>query len=315
LDIKNTSIITNQHQSIKNSNVTIIVLFYNHDRYVENLLNNIKIANSKVNAKVIIVDDFSSDNTASLVSQWISKNSNLGYKTIKNKSNLGISKSILNALDLVQTKWVKMHAGDDLFTDSGINDFDKISKNISDNTLVMSSVNIINEHNEITGYRKNPSKLHFSNFFKDVNFYTNPLMSFSVLARADLYKEAIESLYIRNIEDWPLLIYAINSNTEFKLIDKPLVNYRIHDKSIMANQRKPLKEITEHQRSYAENIKEILTNNYNIAPTLSSRYGTYIQFLKYKYSEKPFMIGFVLFLKIFNFKYIVFRLILLFERR
>ena len=64
-----------------------------------------------------------------------------------------------------------------------------------------------------------------------------------------------------------------------------------------------------------ENIKEILINNYNIAPTLSSRYGTYIQFLKYKYKEKPFMIGFVLFLKIFNFKYIIFRLILLFDRR
>ena len=190
--------------------VTIVVLFYNQEKYVAELLDNIRVSNKSANAKVIIVDDCSLDNTFSLIEDWLQKNYQSTWKFIKNPSNLGISSSILKAIEFVDTKWVKCHAGDDTFAPGGIEEFISLSKKYDpDKDIIMTAVNIINESNEIIGFRNNPSYLTFSNFFKDVNYYTNNLMAFSVLAGTKSYKKAISSMYFKNAEDWPLLILSL----------------------------------------------------------------------------------------------------------
>ena len=177
--------------------------------------------------------------------------------------------------------------------------------------IIMTAVNIINESNEIVGCRNNPSYLTFSNFFKDVNYYTNNLMAFSVLAGTKAYKEAISSMYFKNAEDWPLLIYSIKKNFSFKLIKKRLINYRIHDKSMMSFSRNPKLDLTESQKQLKIEIINILKKNLHDAPTLSSKYGTYIQLLEAKNSLKKLNFLFKI-LKLFNFKYLLFRLLTLF---
>ena len=291
--------------------ITIIVLFYNQERYVSGLLENIREANRKVNAKVVIVDDCSTDNTLACVENWLEFNREISWKVIKYPLNLGVSGSILKAIEVVDTKWVKCHAGDDLFSLTGIDEFDAISKLCNpDETLIMSAVNIINEANEVVGYRDNPSPLTFSNWFIDVAYYTNPLLSFSILAGPNVYKNAITAMYYRNVEDWPLLMYAVKSDIKFKLVEKKLVDYRIHEKSIMAHTRSKSHAMTDHQKLYEEEIIGILKENLRFAPTMSARYGTYIQILTYKYRSTNAAI-IIRFLKLLNIKYLIFRVLIL----
>ena len=291
--------------------ITIIVLFYNQERYVSGLLENIKESNRRVNAKVVIVDDCSTDNTLACVENWLEFNSEISWKVIKNPLNLGISGSILKAIEVVDTKWIKCHAGDDLFSLTGIDEFNALSKLYNpDETLIMSAVNIINEANEVVGYRENPSPLTFSKWFIDVAYYTNPLLSFSLLTGPNVYKNAITAMYYRNVEDWPLLMYAVKSDMKFKLVEKKLVDYRIHEKSIMAHTRSKTHVMTDHQKAYEEEIIGILKENLRFAPTMSARYGAYIQMLAYKYRATNIAI-IIKVLKLLNIKYLIFRILIL----
>lgn len=303
-----------QDKKNNNSNITIIVLFYNQERYVFNLLDNIKACNKEVNAKVIMVDDCSSDNTSSYIESWLALNNEMKWKFIKNPSNLGISASILRAIEVVDTKWIKCHAGDDMFTQDGIKEFVSLSKiHDPDQTIIMTAVNIINEDNEIIGSRDNPSSLAFTKCFGDVNYYTNNLMAFSVLAGTHIYKNAISSMYYRNIEDWPLLIYALKTNMAFKLVKHRLVNYRIHDRSIMAGFRDGRLVLSESQKQLKIEVIRILENNLAEAPTLSSKYGVYVQLLQAKYARKKLYFLFKI-LKLLNLKYLLFRLLTFFGK-
>ena len=300
--------ITHQAQERNNFNVTIIVLFYNQERYVSGLLDNIKACNKVANAKVVIVDDFSTDNTSKYIDSWLALNAEITWKFIKNLSNLGISSSILKAIEVVDTKWIKCHAGDDMFTPEGIEGFVNMSKIHDPNqSIIMTAVNIINEANEIVGFRDNPSPLTFTKYFNDINYYINPLLSFSVMAGKEVYRNAIKAMYFRNVEDWPLLIYAVTTNKKFILIEKRLVNYRVHDKSIMAHARNYRLKATIHQQQYNNEIIGILRRNASIAPTIWAQYGALVQLLNHKYKARCLKPVFF-FLKLTNLKYVAYRL-------
>ena len=305
--------ITHQDQKNNNSNITIIVLFYNQERYVSDLLDNIKACNIKVNAKVIMVDDCSSDNTSSYIESWLALNNEMTWKFIKNPSNIGISASILRAIEVVDTKWIKCHAGDDMFAPEGIKEFVTLSKiHDPDQAIIMTAVNIINEANEIIGSRDNPSPLTFTKYFNDVNYYINPLLSFSVLAGKEVYTKAIKAMYFRNVEDWPLLIYAVKNKIKFILVEKRLVSYRVHDKSIMAHARDNRLKPTAHQQQYNNEIMGILRRNASMAPSIWARYGAFLQLLNYKYSASRLSLVFF-FLKLTNLKYVTYRLCIFFR--
>ena len=302
-----------ENQCRKHSNITIIVFFYNHERYVSNLLDNIKACNIEANAKVIIVDDCSYDNTSSFIENWFALNNEIPWKLITNPTNLGISASILKIIEVVDTKWIKCHAGDDMFAADGIKEFVAHSKaHDPDQTIIMTSVNIINEANEIIGFRENPSPLTFTKYFKDVNYYINPLLSFSILTGKEVYEKAINGMYSRNVEDWPLLIYAVEANLNFILVEQKLVSYRVHDNSITGFARDNRLNPTTHQKQYNTEIMNILRRNASIAPTIWARYGAFLQLLNYKHSASPLSFM-VFFLKGTNLKYVVYRLCVLYR--
>ena len=292
------------------SDLTIIVLFYNQERYVNNLLDNIKECNYKIDSKIMLVDDYSSDNTYASIKKWLKENNDLDYKVIKNNSNLGISESILNAISFVDTKWIKIHGGDDFFAKGSIGRFNELVESSNpESTVYMTDVSIINEKNEIIGYRKCPSRITFNKFFKDINYYTNNLMAFSVLAGKDVYSEALKSMpFYKNAEDWPFLIYTIKNNFNYKIINERLIEYRVHENSISHFISNKSKNLTDHQRTLRNEIINMLEIHSKEAPTISSRFGSYIQLLSY--NNTNFILNkLVNTLKYINVKYVLYRLL------
>jgi alpha-1,3-rhamnosyltransferase len=97
--------------------VTIIVVSYNHARFINENLDSIKAQNYN-NIELILADDASSDNSVEVFEKWSMQND---FKVIKNfhKQNTGLAIILNECLELVTGKYLKLIAADDyLFPNS-----------------------------------------------------------------------------------------------------------------------------------------------------------------------------------------------------
>src|SRR6202022_442605 len=93
--------------------VSTIVLSYNHSRYVLETLESVRAQTYKT-TQLIIVDDCSTDNSLLIFEHWLREN-NLTCTFIRHKENLGICKSLNEALVVSTGKYVSTIASDDLW--------------------------------------------------------------------------------------------------------------------------------------------------------------------------------------------------------
>ena len=122
--------------------LTIVVLTYNHERFIRDCL--IGIFNQEINFKteVIISDDFSTDETNSLICDFI-KSHNKKYLTfnhLKSEKNLGARHNFNKVMSKVRSKYVAICDGDDVWT-SPIKIKQQYSELLSNNKLVLSCHN------------------------------------------------------------------------------------------------------------------------------------------------------------------------------
>jgi hypothetical protein len=105
---------------------TFAVLSYNHEKFIIEHLESIKFQIIKFGKKykihIILIDDFSSDNTYKLARLWLKENKKLFKKIIckKNKKNLKTCKSFVNICKLISTKWFKITGSDDIYSNVNI---------------------------------------------------------------------------------------------------------------------------------------------------------------------------------------------------
>ncbi len=93
--------------------VSFIVTSYNYEEFIEQTLNSIKNQTYK-NFEIIVVDDFSSDNSVEIIENFINKNQNIDIKLIKHDKNLGQLKSILTGLKNANGEFVSFIDSDDI---------------------------------------------------------------------------------------------------------------------------------------------------------------------------------------------------------
>lgn len=91
--------------------VTIICLCYNQQEFVLESLDSV-INQDYKNIELIIVDDCSTDNSKSIIENWLADNP--GIPLIANKTNLGITKAFNQALQLAKGDYIIDLAADDI---------------------------------------------------------------------------------------------------------------------------------------------------------------------------------------------------------
>lgn len=97
----------------QSADVTVIAVCYNHERFVTECLESIK-AQSHQNFELIVVDDRSTDNSPELIAAWMEANYPQG-KYLRHKENIGLCKSINEALAISSGKYVNLIATDDVW--------------------------------------------------------------------------------------------------------------------------------------------------------------------------------------------------------
>lgn len=96
----------------KKIDITVILITYNQEKYIEQALNSIFEQSSNLNIEILIGEDCSTDNTKEKLKE-IEKSANANVKFFYNQKNIGASRNLYNLLLKSKGKYIAMLEGDD----------------------------------------------------------------------------------------------------------------------------------------------------------------------------------------------------------
>jgi glycosyltransferase involved in cell wall biosynthesis len=211
---------------------SILVSCFNQADFVLECLESIKSQSYK-NFQIVISDDSSTDNSVSLINNWLKNNEGLDSILITSPENTGVALNFQRGLSFCTGLWVKAIAADDkllpdclltIVGDSINSDVDLIySKSryfTVDATLFVSP-----KYSSINFYNKDELR----NYFYFENFLNSPTLFYR---RSKLVELGGFVTKYRNMEDYPTALRMIQNNSNVKYINKVTVLYRITNVSL-----------------------------------------------------------------------------------
>lgn len=214
---------------------TFAVMTYNQEKYIIEHLESIKYQINTFgkgnNYKLLICDDFSSDNTVFFINKWLNMNENL-FSEVEirvNKFNMGISKNYVNMLKQINTKEFKTLAGDDLYYKNNIFDIDFSYDFICTPIL---------EFNKNTVYKQTPTSfflvLRANNFFKikkylkygDILLAPGIFLNYEIIKDKNLLEYILKGNWIEDVPQWEYLFFLKNRELNIKVMKIPYILYR-----------------------------------------------------------------------------------------
>lgn len=125
--------------SEKNVDIDIVMLAYNHERYISQAIESVLNQETKYKYRILIGEDASTDKTREIVMKYYSKYSDRIALVLWNK-NVGVNINSIQVAKMCTGKYVTTLEGDDYWTDSR-----KLEKQIS----------FLEQHNEYIGTAHN----------------------------------------------------------------------------------------------------------------------------------------------------------------
>jgi glycosyltransferase involved in cell wall biosynthesis len=203
--------------------VSVIMPAFNSQRYIRAAIRSV-LSQTYVNFELIIVDDFSQDNTKEIVRSF----SDLRIKLIENTKNLGISKSLNKAIKLLKGDYIaRMDADDICFPKRLEKQVSYLEKHKLD--FVGSYITLIGEGIK-SKIQKYPISSIFINYYLD---YGNPFAHPSILCKSSiLKKKQYIDLFSEDLYLWSNLKTL---NLKWSNFPQPLLKYRIHNNNLSKN--------------------------------------------------------------------------------
>lgn len=174
--------------------ISFVVTSYNYANFIEQTLNSIKNQTYK-NIEIIIVDDFSSDNSVHIIENFINNNPDLNIKLIKHEKNYGQLKSILTGLNCATGDFISFIDSDDVIFEN----YTQTLLNILNTTNVafISCKNTTIQENNKTS--KVQTKIKYLNNKPFGGWFWSPMTS------AMFKKKSVDIiLKYKNTDDWKI---------------------------------------------------------------------------------------------------------------
>ncbi|NLK82372.1 MAG: glycosyltransferase [Bacteroidales bacterium] len=97
--------------------VSIFCVSYNHEQFIAQALDGFVMQKTNFDYEKVISDDCSTDNTKSIINEYIKKYPKL-FKDVSPRKNLGMQKNWLHTLNACTGKYIALCEGDDYWTDA-----------------------------------------------------------------------------------------------------------------------------------------------------------------------------------------------------
>jgi len=216
--------------------VSVVVITYNSSATVLETLESIK-KQTYQNVELIVSDDSSTDDTQSLVLQWLKKNENkFSFKRAiltSTPTNGGPAVNCNHGIRNTGGEWIKLIAGDDLLLPECIEKNVKFVLSNPSAKIVFSKMSCFGDDNKATlvqssvnwNYRKLSTQQQFV-----LMLLSNRVSAPSALINRQVWCDLGEfDENIPFLEDWPFWIKAMKAGISISFMDEFTICYRTHD--------------------------------------------------------------------------------------
>jgi len=218
---------------MKNTNnspfVSVIMPAFNAQKYITEAIESI-LTQSYENFEFIIVDDCSTDTTATIIKSFKEKDKRITI--IKNEENIGVTKSLNKAVAIAKGKYIiRMDADDWVYPQRLLLQVDLMEHN--PDVVVSGSYIEICDKNLKTKYIRK-YKLNDADIREHI-FRYSPFAHPATIWKAEVLKKERYNEVIRVCQDYELY-FRVGKIGKFMNLDKPLLKLRMHDTSVSVTQ-------------------------------------------------------------------------------
>lgn len=224
---------------------TVVIVSYNHERFVKECLNSIK-NQTYGNLELIIADDCSTDASVEVIEKWL-KQENIEARTFFHHKNIGLSATLNECIEHVKGKYVKFLAADDFLHPQSIEKcVEKLERMGENYGMVFTDIWCVNNESETIRDYADYDKLGLVDpaEFRKKLVQGNRIAALSVLLRTEavLATGKYDDQFI--IEDYYRWL-KINEKYFTAYVPEKLAYYRQHDSniSVVKKERIALEEI------------------------------------------------------------------------
>jgi alpha-1,3-rhamnosyltransferase len=288
--------------------VSVVVVSYNHSRYIKENLDSIR-KQTYSNVELIIADDASQDNSVEIIENWLKEN-NLSAKKNFHKVNTGLATVLNECTEMATGKYIKLIAADDYlhqnYLDKTVSKLEELGDEYG---MVFTDTFAFDDlANKITDF-VDYNLLYGGDalqFRKKILEY-NKIAALTVLMRTSVLIETgpYESKYI--VEDYHRWL-MINEIYLIAYVPEKLSFYRFHANNISSKEATRIKEealelqmLFDKEGIYRVRILHSLAQIYalkrEITPHLFNIYNSYIgksnlliKIIRYKFPVKIYYI-------------------------
>ncbi|MBW6482147.1 MAG: glycosyltransferase [Vicingaceae bacterium] len=213
-----------------NSLVSIIIPCYNAEKYIAETIQSV-INQTYSNWEIVVVNDGSTDNSATILNQFSEKDNRI---QLINKSNSGVSDTRNKGLEVANGEFITFLDADDVWHITNLEK--KVNFLISTGyDVVYSYCQLIDEYAEpIDSILKGENNLKIENFLSlKANYNTAP--SGVLFKKEVLQKIGGFDVNLSNNADQDILIQVLANGFKIGVVSEVLWNYRIHAENMSKN--------------------------------------------------------------------------------
>lgn len=221
--------------------ISIVVLTYNSSQYILETLESAYRQTYSGPMELIITDDCSTDDTASICRNWLAEKQHRFVRTelLTVPENTGVSKNINRGCRIAQGEWLKPIAGDDILMDDCLETSWQAAQRLGESCVFIAApVYCFNKLSQL----QSPGSLSIfnpegSNKIIDLAYVCERLGFWLPAPSFFLNKKMLEDFdyfpeIFRNIEDAPMLRKVVAHGYLIHTIDIPTVYYRCSETSL-----------------------------------------------------------------------------------
>jgi glycosyltransferase involved in cell wall biosynthesis len=220
--------------------VSVIAICFNHEKYLIECLQS--VVNQTYNkVELIIIDDFSRDNSREKILEFIEKNPKVKY--IFNEKNIGNCRSFNNAFKMSRGRYIIDLSADDVLLPNRIEEQVKKMEESDKIGVVCSDADYINENSEYLGNSRKKLNLPIGNVYEDILAGKSYIMPVTMMIRRTIVEQLNGYDESLGYEDFDFLVRS-SRICEYDYIPKILSYQRVLNGSHSTNFLKKYNALT-----------------------------------------------------------------------
>ena len=214
---------------MNNHKVSVVIPVYNSGKFLSDSLSSV-LNQTYSNFEIICIDDGSTDQSGEILKQYSDK------ITIITRENQGLAFALNSGIETMKGNWFKWFSPDDVMYPETLETLVNKAKNLNDNTIIYSNWDIIGEkENKLRSFSEsNYNDLDVFDFNvrlldgQQINVNTT-LVPKSIFTNGFRMNTSIDPVLV----DYDFFLRAgLFYKTNFHLIEKYLIKFRIHESQL-----------------------------------------------------------------------------------